>query len=158
MVARPVWLRSAAGGPTSARRSNGGSKLAGSTPATAASFWLATQKHALRKWRFRPATRDGVAVSSVKTLTGLEHFPLRTGCGKNRRAQQMVGRRVLPFALRLLSILREAQEFLLQLFQQDVDLAQTVRNLVETALPCVRAGCVTNVDSLCLLPGAGEST
>ena len=37
--------------------------------ATDESFWLATQKHALRKWRFRPATRDGVAVSSVKTLT-----------------------------------------------------------------------------------------
>ncbi|MEC3950892.1 TonB family protein [Sphingobium sp. HWE2-09] len=33
------------------------------------SFWLATQRHALRKWRFRPATRDGVAVGSTKTLT-----------------------------------------------------------------------------------------
>jgi len=32
-------------------------------------FWLATQRHALRKWRFRPATRDGVAVASTKTLT-----------------------------------------------------------------------------------------
>lgn len=33
------------------------------------SFWLATQRHALRKWRFRPATRDGVAVASSKVLT-----------------------------------------------------------------------------------------
>lgn len=37
--------------------------------ATDESFWLATQRHALRKWRFRPATRDGVAVSSVKLLS-----------------------------------------------------------------------------------------
>lgn len=33
------------------------------------SFWLATQRHALRKWRFRAATRDGVPVASVKVLT-----------------------------------------------------------------------------------------
>ncbi|WP_235523579.1 energy transducer TonB [Sphingobium sp. Leaf26] len=33
------------------------------------SFWLATERHALRKWRFRPATRDGVAITSTKTLT-----------------------------------------------------------------------------------------
>lgn len=33
------------------------------------SFWLATERHALRKWRFRPATRDGVAIISTKTLT-----------------------------------------------------------------------------------------
>ena len=33
------------------------------------SFWLATQRHALRKWRFRAATRDGVAVASSKILT-----------------------------------------------------------------------------------------
>ncbi|MFZ2995710.1 TonB family protein [Sphingobium sp.] len=33
------------------------------------SFWLATQRHALRKWRFRAATRDGVAVASYKILT-----------------------------------------------------------------------------------------
>lgn len=32
-------------------------------------FWLATQRHALRKWRFRPATRDGVPVATTKTLT-----------------------------------------------------------------------------------------
>lgn len=37
--------------------------------ATDESFWLATQRHALRKWRFRAATRDGVAVSSSKVLT-----------------------------------------------------------------------------------------
>ena len=37
--------------------------------ATDESFWLATQRHALRKWRFRPATRDGVAVTSTKVLT-----------------------------------------------------------------------------------------
>ncbi|NWK94919.1 energy transducer TonB [Sphingobium lactosutens] len=36
--------------------------------ATDESFWLATQRHALRKWRFRPATRDGVAVTSSKVL------------------------------------------------------------------------------------------
>lgn len=32
-------------------------------------FWQATRRHALRAWRFRPATRDGVAVASVKLLT-----------------------------------------------------------------------------------------
>ncbi|EPR16993.1 biopolymer transporter TonB [Sphingobium indicum IP26] len=37
-------------------------------------FWIATQRHALRKWRFRPATRDGVPVSSTKVLT--VHFRL----------------------------------------------------------------------------------
>ncbi|MBJ7378170.1 energy transducer TonB, partial [Sphingobium sp.] len=37
--------------------------------ATDESFWAATQRHALRKWRFRPATRDGVAVVSTKILT-----------------------------------------------------------------------------------------
>ncbi|EQB14635.1 energy transducer TonB [Sphingobium lactosutens] len=33
------------------------------------SFWLATQRHALRAWRFRPATRDGAPVASTKILT-----------------------------------------------------------------------------------------
>ena len=33
------------------------------------SFWIATQRHALRKWRFRAATRDGLAVASSKVLT-----------------------------------------------------------------------------------------
>ncbi|WP_411973977.1 TonB family protein [Sphingobium sp. 3R8] len=37
--------------------------------ATDESFWVATQRHALRKWRFRPATRDGVAIGSTKILT-----------------------------------------------------------------------------------------
>lgn len=37
--------------------------------ATDAAFWLATRRHALRQWRFRPATRDGVAVGSSKILT-----------------------------------------------------------------------------------------
>ena len=42
--------------------------------ATDEAFWLATQRHALRKWRFRPATRDGVPIASIKTLT--VHFRL----------------------------------------------------------------------------------
>jgi len=37
--------------------------------ATDDAFWIATQRHALRKWRFRPATRDGLAVQSSKQLT-----------------------------------------------------------------------------------------
>jgi protein TonB len=37
--------------------------------ATDESFWIATQRHALRKWRFRPATRDGVPVATTKILT-----------------------------------------------------------------------------------------
>lgn len=37
-------------------------------------FWLATRRQALRKWRFRPATRDGAPVSSTKVLT--VHFRL----------------------------------------------------------------------------------
>lgn len=37
--------------------------------ATDESFWAATERHALRKWRFRPATRDGVPVPSTKVLT-----------------------------------------------------------------------------------------
>lgn len=37
--------------------------------ATDESFWLATERHALRKWRFRAATRDGVPVPSTKVLT-----------------------------------------------------------------------------------------
>lgn len=42
--------------------------------ATDEAFWVATQRHALRKWRFRPATRDGVPVSGTKVLT--VHFRL----------------------------------------------------------------------------------
>lgn len=37
--------------------------------ATDERFWIATERHALRKWRFRPATRDGVPVPSTKVLT-----------------------------------------------------------------------------------------
>ncbi|WP_150292928.1 energy transducer TonB [Sphingobium estronivorans] len=37
--------------------------------ATDDAFWVATQRHALRKWRFRPATRDGVAIGSSRVLT-----------------------------------------------------------------------------------------
>lgn len=37
--------------------------------ATDESFWLATQRHALRKWRFRPATRDGLSIGSTRVLT-----------------------------------------------------------------------------------------
>lgn len=42
--------------------------------ATDEAFWVATQRHALRKWRFRPATRDGAPVSGSKVLT--VHFRL----------------------------------------------------------------------------------
>lgn len=37
-------------------------------------FWEATQRQAMRKWRFRPATRDGIAIASQKVLT--VHFRL----------------------------------------------------------------------------------
>ncbi|HWV12749.1 MAG TPA: energy transducer TonB [Sphingobium sp.] len=42
--------------------------------ATDEAFWIATQRHAMRKWRFRPATRDGVPVPGTKVLT--VHFKL----------------------------------------------------------------------------------
>lgn len=32
-------------------------------------FWLATERHARKAWRFRPATRDGVPVGGTKILT-----------------------------------------------------------------------------------------
>jgi periplasmic protein TonB len=32
-------------------------------------FWLATQKQALNKWRFKPATEDGVPVESWREIT-----------------------------------------------------------------------------------------
>ncbi len=32
-------------------------------------FWKATQRHARRKWRFRPATQDGTAIEQWMTLT-----------------------------------------------------------------------------------------
>lgn len=37
--------------------------------ATNDAFWVATERHARKAWRFRPATRDGVAVSGTMTLT-----------------------------------------------------------------------------------------
>lgn len=42
--------------------------------ATNEAFWIATQRQALRKWRFRPATRDGVAIVSSRVMT--VHFRL----------------------------------------------------------------------------------
>ncbi|CAN5403090.1 hypothetical protein BH10PSE12_BH10PSE12_14520 [soil metagenome] len=42
--------------------------------ATTEAFWEVTQRQALRKWRFRPATRDGVPVEGVRTMT--VHFRL----------------------------------------------------------------------------------
>jgi protein TonB len=43
--------------------------------ASSDAFWEATQRQALRAWRFRPATRDGVAVESVKVM--VVHFQLQ---------------------------------------------------------------------------------
>lgn len=37
--------------------------------ATSDAFWRATQERALSKWRFRPATRDGVAEQGWRTMT-----------------------------------------------------------------------------------------
>ncbi len=37
--------------------------------ATSEAFWSATQRHALSRWRFRPATVDGRPVESSKTMT-----------------------------------------------------------------------------------------
>lgn len=45
-------------------------KLFASTDA----FWDVTRDHAVRKWRFRPATRDGVAVEATRIMT--VHFQL----------------------------------------------------------------------------------
>jgi periplasmic protein TonB len=42
--------------------------------ATSDAFWRATERHALARWRFRPATEDGRPVESTKTLT--VHFRL----------------------------------------------------------------------------------
>lgn len=42
--------------------------------ATSDAFWRATERHALRNWRFRPATLDGKPVESTKTMT--VHFQL----------------------------------------------------------------------------------
>ncbi len=43
--------------------------------ATSDAFWAATQRHALNRWRFRPATVDGRPVQSTKTL----HVVFRIG-------------------------------------------------------------------------------
>ncbi|MDF0542706.1 energy transducer TonB [Sphingobium sp. H39-3-25] len=43
--------------------------------ASSDAFWEATQRQALRAWRFRPATRDGVPVESVKVM--VVHFQLQ---------------------------------------------------------------------------------
>ncbi len=42
--------------------------------ATSDAFWRATERHALARWRFRPATEDGRPVESSRTLT--VHFEL----------------------------------------------------------------------------------
>ncbi|HEX8642198.1 MAG TPA: energy transducer TonB [Allosphingosinicella sp.] len=44
--------------------------------ATSDAFWEATQRHALARWRFRPATLDGRPVESTKTMNVL--FEMRT--------------------------------------------------------------------------------
>lgn len=43
--------------------------------ATTDAFWEATRDQAMRKWRFRPATRDGAPVESVRTM--IVHFQLK---------------------------------------------------------------------------------
>jgi protein TonB len=42
--------------------------------AASEAFWRATERHALRHWRFKPATVDGVPVESTQRLT--VHFRL----------------------------------------------------------------------------------
>ena len=37
--------------------------------AASEAFWRATERQALTRWRFRPATRDGVAVETWQTMT-----------------------------------------------------------------------------------------
>ena len=37
--------------------------------ATSEAFWRATERHAMARWRFRPATVDGRPIESSKTLT-----------------------------------------------------------------------------------------
>lgn len=37
--------------------------------ATSDAFWRATERHARGNWRFRPATEDGRAIQSVKTMS-----------------------------------------------------------------------------------------
>ena len=42
--------------------------------ATSDEFWRVTQKQALARWRFRPATRDGIPVEAWKTMTVRFHL------------------------------------------------------------------------------------
>jgi protein TonB len=49
-------------------------KAAEKVRATSDAFFTATQRHALRSWRFKPATVDGKPVESVKVMT--VHFRL----------------------------------------------------------------------------------
>jgi protein TonB len=44
-------------------------KAAERVSATSDAFWLATQRHALNRWRFKPATVDGRPVESSKVLS-----------------------------------------------------------------------------------------
>lgn len=43
--------------------------------ATSDAFWSATQRHAVARWRFRPATLDGRAIESSKTMTVFFRIP-----------------------------------------------------------------------------------
>lgn len=56
----PVSVTIAPTGRVTAVRDNG---------CTSAAFFAATERQAMRHWRFRPATRDGVAVESTQSLT-----------------------------------------------------------------------------------------
>lgn len=49
-------------------------KAARRVSAASDAFWRATERHALRHWRFKPATVDGVPVESTQRLT--VHFRL----------------------------------------------------------------------------------
>ena len=44
-------------------------KRAEKVSAASEAFWRETQRHALRNWRFKPATVDGKPVESTKTMT-----------------------------------------------------------------------------------------
>lgn len=55
---------------------NGGVLAVQRVSATSEAFWRATERQALSRWRFRPATVDGRPVESRKTLT--VHFRLNS--------------------------------------------------------------------------------
>ena len=44
-------------------------KRAEKVAAASKAFWRATERHAIRNWRFKPATLDGSPVESVKVMT-----------------------------------------------------------------------------------------